>query len=165
MFITIMIIIIIICIIGIFVTTITDNDKRKNNPYYYRKSIASTLVDYVGGYSDILERKSCNFAIYDDEVRIRFPGRQIVISYNNVIDIDGKNEEEMRKDVTLTRLLLFGIFAFGMKKKTCTNRKFVILKYKYNDKVYTIIFETPKAEQIIRDFNKYINQYKIKRVK
>ena len=65
------------------------------------------------------------------------------IPINNLIRYELKTESEIQKDVTLTRLLALGIFAFGAKKKlTILILYYLTLKMMYKLIVYSKIFIT-----------------------
>lgn len=49
------------------------------------------------------------------------------VKLENIKDIQYKTEEEIRRDVTLTRLAVLGIFAFGLKKKSIETRYYLIV--------------------------------------
>lgn len=54
---------------------------------------------------------------------------KVRILKEHLISVQEKTEDQISKDVTLTRLLAFGIFAFGMKKKRRNTEKYLILSY------------------------------------
>ena len=88
--------------------------------------------DYLGGYNEITDKlityiKIINkefllFTFYNKDVEIKIP-------LKDIIDVSTKMEDEVSKDVTLTRLLVFNIFAFGLKKERHNLQKFLIIKY------------------------------------
>jgi hypothetical protein len=57
-------------------------------------------------------------------------GTTVKIPYGDIIDVQLQTEEQVSKDVTLTRLLLIGVLAFGAKKKTKTVNYCLVIEYK-----------------------------------
>jgi hypothetical protein len=59
-----------------------------------------------------------------------------------------KTEEEVHRDVTLGRLLLFNVLAFGMKKRWVTRKKYTIIKGQdeNNRPVHAVLDITPNWE-------------------
>lgn len=121
-----------------------------------------TSIDYVGGMQELLERAMAQIFVDKENVKLKFVGRssELLIPVSNVLSIEGKNEEEMSKDVTLTRLLVFNIFAFAssLKKTTIKNRKFITIKYLDNNaEEQYVILEHNNAEIIIQKIKLALN--------
>jgi hypothetical protein len=110
-------------------------------------------MDYVGGFKDVLLKQKCILKLYKDKLVISMTSKQLTISLENIIDIDGKFETEIYNDVTLSRLLLTGVLAFGLKKKTEITRKFLIIEFKEKNSIYKLIFEGDSADNFITKFN------------
>jgi hypothetical protein len=81
---------------------------------------------YLKTNDEILFQIRNNNTIYFYKENIN-TGNEIPIS--QLIRYEVKTETEISKDVTLTRLLTLGIFAFGVKKQTKTEEQYLILSY------------------------------------
>lgn len=90
-------------------------------------------LTYLGGIPQI--KKSCDVKVHAfiNEVQIDAKGglfgTTVKIPYTNIYDVQLQTEEQVSKDVTLTRLLLIGVFAFGAKKKTKTVNYCLVIDY------------------------------------
>jgi hypothetical protein len=92
-------------------------------------------------------------------VKTNFTGNEIPIS--NLTKYEVKNETEIRRDVTLTRLVTLGIFAFGVKKKTETNTQYLILSYIDSNVEVTCVFKQIRDGQELGEIISDINRLKI----
>jgi len=88
-----------------------------------------------------------------------FIGNEILIS--QLIKYESKTETEIRRDVTLTRLIALGIFAFGIKKKTETNTQYLILTYIDNGVEVTCVFKQMQDKQELGSIVSNINRMRI----
>ena len=90
-------------------------------------------LTYLGGIPQI--KKSCDVKVHAfiNEVQIDAKGglfgTTVKIPYTDIYDVQLQTEEQVSKDVTLTRLLLIGVFAFGAKKKTKTVNYCLVIDY------------------------------------
>lgn len=90
-------------------------------------------LTYLGGIPQI--KNSCDVKVHAfiNEVQIDAKGglfgTTIKIPYGNIYDVQLQTEEQVSKDVTLTRLLLMGVLAFGAKKKTKTVNYCLVIDY------------------------------------
>lgn len=142
-------------LIGNFIYQYSKNQEdRENNPEKYeemnfnliRNKNESVLYPIVGGKyiggidvfgtecyakligistEELLVRMTFNFA-ENDEIEFKIP-------YSNMNSMAMKTESQISRDVTLTRLVLMGAFAFGAKKKTVTTDVFVVINYNDSD--------------------------------
>jgi hypothetical protein len=85
----------------------------------------------------------------------------IEIPINQITRYEIKTESEIQKDVTLTRLLALGIFAFGLKKKTEINNSYLILSYVQNNVPIDCIFKNAVNNQQLGNIISTINRLKI----
>lgn len=90
-------------------------------------------LTYLGGIPQI--KNSCDVKVHAfiNEVQIDAKGglfgTTIKIPYGDIHDVQLQTEEQVSKDVTLTRLLLIGVLAFGAKKKTKTVNYCLVIDY------------------------------------
>jgi hypothetical protein len=83
------------------------------------------------------------------------------IPINQITRYEIKTESEIQKDVTLTRLLALGIFAFGLKKKTEINNSYLILSYVQNNVPIDCIFKNAINNQQLGNIISTLNRLKI----
>lgn len=88
----------------------------------------------------------------DKELIISSIRHLIKIPLEKIIGCNLKTEQDISHDVTLGRLLIFGIFAFGMKKTKKIITKYIVINYYDESNVrQTIIVECPRFTSIFID--------------
>lgn len=115
--------------LGIYFLITRDKTRIKK---FKIKPKASLIGNYKGGYANIpFKINDCNIETFEDYLAIRRPfAKEAVhkISLGDIKNITIKTEQEIQKDVTLTRLAVFGLFAFGMKKKKVNTSRYLIIE-------------------------------------
>lgn len=96
-------------------------------------------VDYIGGHYECPEGKE------DIEVIVLPQGLLLyhfneTIPYSEIEDVQFKTEAEIQSDVTLTRMIAFGVYALAMKKKKKVVTNYLILKLEKNGMKYSMAF-------------------------
>lgn len=90
-------------------------------------------LNYIGGIPQLKKSGEIDVYAYNKELQIYSKaglfGTTVKIPYENIIDVQLQTEEQVSKDVTLTRLLLIGVFAFGAKKTTKTTQYCLVVEY------------------------------------
>ncbi|HHW00189.1 MAG TPA: SHOCT domain-containing protein [Clostridiaceae bacterium] len=114
------------------------------------KLLATAICEYLGGHPDIAQRTIGNIYVNKKGIFFDVPlsTGYIHIPIQNIIKSEFKNEEQISKDVTLTRLLAFGIFAFGLKKKRKEVLTYLVVAYNEDGIENTIIFESKNASAV-----------------
>ena len=104
-------------------------------------------AEYLGGHPDIPQTRQGLITINKAGLffSTMLPFSCFIIPIENIKKAEFKTEEQIHKDVTLGRLLLFGVFAFGMKKKTKTQKNYLVVIYEENGIENIVIFEAQKA--------------------
>ena len=93
-----------------------------------RKDINKIDGKYGGGYANITMNGQLKLTIKKDKlVFSQLWKTYYTLDIKDITDVQYKSEQEISKDVTLTRLLAFGIFAFGLKKKRVNNSYYIII--------------------------------------
>lgn len=84
---------------------------------HFNKVVNTFQGKYMGGIPEISKTHDLEFYITDGlYLKLGFLNT-LKIDLDKIINVRTMNEDEIRRDVTLTRLFLFGVFAFAMKKK------------------------------------------------
>lgn len=109
-------------------------------------------IIYIGGFKGLLENETGTIKLLDSSLKITLPSKTKILKYTDIIDFDGKLESEIKSDVTLSRLLVMGVFAFGAKKKTTVIKRFIIITYNDSDKECKVILQCQNAQKIIRKY-------------
>lgn len=123
----IVVLIITIAIIIIVIQEYNQNKRITNENLY-----AIETYDYCGGNDYIATDTKVELKwSRDNFLTISFlnAGRIETVPFYNVNRVYAKTEHQIREDVTLTRLAVMGIFAFGNKKEVESNRHYLVLSY------------------------------------
>jgi hypothetical protein len=114
-------------------------------------------VKYVGGFPEWNSNLEMMIKVYNDN-RLVFCtlGKTFIESNLSDIDVSIENERQFSERVTVTRLLLVGIFAFAFKKKQNIENKYISFKFKEIDlidkkrkyKDVEIVFTSKNSKQV-----------------
>lgn len=96
--------------------------KRKPDPMW--------IASYVDGNLDADTGSPVVVALRDTGITLAWDNaRQIAeLPFVSMDRVQTKTEEEIHRDVTLGRLLVFGVLAFGMKKKRVSRRIYSVIR-------------------------------------
>lgn len=136
-------IIIILVALGIWSLKVKSDEKQRD---LQQGIYAKTLFSHLGGHPYLKQDDNVIIAVKKDRIEIyRYPSEikltnPILIS--QIKNIQFKSEEEIQKDVTLTRLLTLGVFAFALPKKTSVNNQYLIIQYEENGVEINCIFKS-----------------------
>lgn len=102
-------------------------------------------LTYCGGIPEAPKQKDLNVFAMPEHIEIQLSlFKKYKIPYDNIINISLKTSEQITKDVTLSGLLLIGIFAFADKKTTKHITNYLVIEYEENNVKTNVIF-TGKA--------------------
>ncbi|EPY2283506.1 hypothetical protein ACTQ4P_05625 [Clostridium sporogenes] len=114
-----------------------------------RKDIFKIDGEYQGGYPNFGYNGSMGIEIKKDKIILKqFWKKRYEIKLKDIQDVQYKTEEQITKDVTLTRLLAFGIFSLGMKKKRKEERCFLIITTEEEGFINDIVLEVNQLKGI-----------------
>ena len=111
---------------------------------YHKYTGSSMFLTYLGGIKNV-SIKNVNVIVLEEGILFdcinRFPN-YIMIPFEKIRDISIETERSLKEKASLGKILLFGVFAFGMKGKTSeVNREYISLFSKYtNTFLYYVIF-------------------------
>ena len=98
-------------------------------------------VGYLGGIPKLKKPGDAKVSVSSSCVSVSMGMfRKAKIPHESISDASFKTDEQISKDVTLTRLLLVGVFAFGAKKKTKMVSNNLAISYDHNGIGTTAIF-------------------------
>lgn len=103
------------------------------------KTYPHIKVDYVGGHFEQPEGKEDVEIILIPEGILLYNFNDI-IPYSEIKDIQFKTESEVQSDVTLTRMVAFGVYALAMKKKKKVVTNYLILSCEHAGMKYSMVF-------------------------
>ncbi|WP_462385404.1 SHOCT domain-containing protein [Intestinibacillus massiliensis] len=109
-------------------------------------------IDYCGGIPSIPNPCSVEISPGLDGIEILVTTfESVMIPLSNVKNVYMKSEEQISKDVTLTRVLLLGVFALGAKKKTKEVTNCLVIEYAEGPITCSAIFAGKKVPQVYSD--------------
>ena len=112
-------------------------------------------LNYCGGIPEMTKADSVEIVAGPKGVEIvRAFSKNVKIPLENIRDVTLKSEEQISKDVTLTRLFLLGVFAFGAKKKRKQSTNYLVIEYESGGISCSGIFTGDKAPKVYADINK-----------
>lgn len=117
------------------------------------KSYPQTKVDYIGGHYEAPEGKE------DVEVII-LPQGVLLYHFNEIIPhgeikaVQFKTESEIKSDVTLTRMLAFGVYALALKKKKKVVTEYLVLTCEKNGLEYSMAFAGKGTQKVYSELFK-----------
>jgi hypothetical protein len=87
-------------------------------------------LTYCGGIPEIKKPGEVSVKVSSDSVYVSANLlKNATIRFDVMSNVSMKTDEQISKDITLTRLLTLGVFAFGAKKKTKTVTNHLVIEY------------------------------------
>ena len=116
--------------------------------------------NYCGGIPEMTKPDSVEIVVTPKHIEIvQAFKKNIKIPVESIKDVSLKSEEQISKDVTLTRLFLLGIFAFGAKKKTKQVTNYLVIEYESGGVSCSGIFTGDKAAKVYSQIAKMRQLY------
>jgi hypothetical protein len=120
----------------------------------------AVALEYLGGIPDIKKPGLVGVKVTSDGVVISAGMfKKTVIPYSVMTDVSMKTDEQISKDVTITRLLALGVFAFGAKKKRKIVSNNLIIIYNYEGLQTAAIFSGDNVPEVNSDIMKRRAKY------
>jgi hypothetical protein len=97
-----------------------------------RMKMVGGAFGYYGGLNEITDRRGVGMLLMEREyLLLNFvnPSKELKIPLEKIIDVSTKMQDEISRDVTLSRLFLVGVLAFGLKKERHNIQKFLLINY------------------------------------
>lgn len=148
----------------VFLMNMSAKDKEYNEKLKQQNISMEVPLIHLGGHPYLLTNDKIFLQIQDDKT-VYFnkentnTGSKIPILQLKRYEI--KTESEINKDITLTRLLTLGIFAFGVKKKTEINNQYLIFFYIQNGVEVHCLFQHYGDSRELGNFISALNRIKI----
>ena len=129
-----------------------------------RNVICEYMIIHLTGHPYLKTNATLKFQIKTNKTLYFFrenidTGEEIPLA--QIIRYEVKTETEIQKDVTLTRLVALGIFAFGAKKTTKIQEQFFILSYIQNEIEITCVFKQGYRNQNLHEIVSTLNRMRI----
>lgn len=96
-------------------------------------------VDYIGG-SPYFPHQQENLDLMIIPQGIVFKNSLDFLHFEDIKKVSFKTHQQIEKDVTLTRMLAFGVYSMAMKKRRKVIHKYLILECESDGMPYTMAF-------------------------
>lgn len=107
-------------------------------------------IDYVGGHYKVPTGQNNVWAMLIPQ-GIIMENVEDLIPYGEIKGISFKSQEEVQRDVTLTRLIAFGVYAFALKKEKRKVKDYLILDCEKEGIKYSIAFAGDGVNNLYKD--------------
>lgn len=146
--------------IGIVIVPITImayQNSLKSNPIDNEYEKFDFILSYVAGSLKIFDVNVRTVLIISmNDIRLQLDKYDITIPYDKLLDYKLQTEEEIQQKITLGRLLIFGVFALGMKKSKKKTTKYIVLEFvDDNSKKQNVILQGDSTTYILEKIHKY----------
>lgn len=144
-----------LCIFIIYLLVQSDN-KRIEQEKKEGIVLSDPMAKYLGGFPDVAGEKNVHFKIKENIIilQIQSSGTRY-IPMKDIIDVGIKSETQINNEVSLGKLALFGVLAFGMDNKTTTINNYLVLSYKDKNGKRDVIIKSNQLEQLVRTIRRY----------
>jgi len=116
-----------------------------------------SIVEYMGGIPGLSNTGPSAAIITNQVLNIGLKGEATTILLGNIKYAVLKTEEQIQNDVTLGRLLLVGILAFGLKKKTVNKQIYLLVAFELNGNEHIGVFGGENITNLASALNSQIN--------
>lgn len=107
-----------------------------------------TDAKYLGGHPSHPATGSLVLSLRERGFVMAAGGKASANYYSNVSDVSVMSQDQIQKDVTLTRLLTLGVFAFAAKKTTVTHQQFVRITLNTQGISSNVLIQSSQAGRI-----------------
>ena len=112
---------------------------------------------YMGGLAEVKKQKDINFNISTKGIIFNIGVfNKVNIPIDSITNFRVMDQNEVHRDITLTRLFLFGLFAIGMKKKRIEQHYFIVIDYEDYGINNSIIIEMKNQKSAIKAHSNFI---------
>lgn len=134
----------------------SENDKKDGVLF----SLGNCL--YCGGFYEIEGGKETTITIYDNRVILTilkssnnfYSGYSKTLYISNIENIGIKSETQIRSEISLGKMIMFGIFSLAMKNDKTITTNYLVIDYNSGDDITSIILNADSNEEIIELINK-----------
>lgn len=116
--------------------------------------IARFSPRFYGGFKEIGMCESCYVTIYDEYLEIQLWNddtnkfyAEKIIKKDDIIDIRVQTQTQIQTQISLGKLFVFGVLAFGMKGNENTIvDEYVVMRVKYDGENINLILKIPNEQ-------------------
>lgn len=105
-------------------------------------------AEYMGGHPRMRKQAKGKLHMKRKGLRFRYGlFGKLLIPISDIHSMQAMTEEQISKDVTLTRLLFLGVFALGAKKKRVDKTPFLTVECTVDGNETHVVFKDPNAHK------------------
>lgn len=107
--------------------------------------VKDIFTKYLGGFPTVSsDDKRVELTVKDNGVVFNFLGRKPMqfISKKDLLNAEVRSESQITEDISLGRVLAFGVVGLAMKKKNTVNKNYLVVSYNDKGQKRDVIMET-----------------------
>ncbi|BDR74193.1 hypothetical protein K144316041_p20320 (plasmid) [Clostridium tetani] len=107
--------------------------------------VKDIFTKYLGGFPTVSsDDKRVELTVKDNGVVFNFLGRKPMqfISKKDLLNAEVRSESQITEDISLGRVLAFGVVGLAMKKKNTVNKNYLVISYNDKGQKRDVIMET-----------------------
>lgn len=154
--------IIVLIIIALMVWNIVSLNKQWDKRYSTRNNKSELYIGtYIGGLDDVLSGSGVKVWNHNTKLRIEYEkvdNNVDFANFNKINSIKIVSKDYIKEKVSLGKVLVFGVFALGMKDSKKIYENFIQIEYKDQkdrDKIAIIDLNEKDIREIINSYNKF----------
>lgn len=105
---------------------------------------------FLGGLPDVEGNKKVDIILNKTKLELYINGREKSIPVHSIKNAEIKTNQQIANEVSLGKLLVFGIFALGMKNEKTIIKNYVDVTFNDNGTNRDIILESTDNEGLVR---------------
>ncbi|MGH4138297.1 hypothetical protein [Clostridium sp.] len=139
------------CLVSSWDTKTKDNYNISNNiiERFNIKYLGGGFPDIEGGHDGIIEFK-------DEGIFFIINNHKRYISRKTLIKAEIQSKQQISQEISLGKVLVFGILAWGMKDNKTTTENCLVITFQDNEQIRDIIISAIVLENISSTFQTYI---------
>lgn len=162
-----MILMIILGIISIILILYYNSNSNKREMTKKKTNIFSKLgynyietinVYYKGGLKNISSNTPTSVNLLQEGIGVISETQIEIIPFSNIIDMSLQNNQYIQSQISLGKLIVFGVLALGMKQSSNSiNDEYIVLKIHDEDGEYNILLQAIDIKDNQEIYNKLLN--------
>ena len=114
---------------------------------------------YLGGFKNIAGGKSSTLRFNPNYLHIIFSGEKINITKENIKSMEIITNQQLSQEVSLGKLIIFGLLAFAMRDTKTQVKNFLLIKCTYVNEDINLLFELKASDKIEECIDCYYKYY------
>lgn len=110
-------------------------------------------VTYLGGHPFLPNSGAAIISVRENGIVIVAGRKAAGNTFSGIKAVDFLSQDQVSRDITLTRLLTLGVFAFGLKKKRVDHKEFIRISFEVKGIENTILLQAKSAAPIVSAIN------------